>query len=209
MLCLIHASIYLINPEFITFLNYVYVRFLFVGYGCGRGQVMMLWVNVIVDTLGALALATETPSDRLLLRKPYRTVWPLLSPPFSPTAFALPSLRLLGVVLSCLSFAVVAVPSRASSQGAPLLSGALWRHVLVQATFQLGVLAFAASQHGAAWLSGAPKGTSAFVHVWGAEDAAAPRGLGGGGGGGDCSRDVHRNTLVFAVFVACQVCACV
>jgi len=33
--------------------------------------VQMLWVNLIMDTLGALALATEPPSDDILLRVPY------------------------------------------------------------------------------------------------------------------------------------------
>ena len=31
----------------------------------------MLWINLIMDTLAALALATEPPSDALLKRKPY------------------------------------------------------------------------------------------------------------------------------------------
>ena len=31
----------------------------------------MLWVNLIMDTLAALALATEPPSNELLKRKPY------------------------------------------------------------------------------------------------------------------------------------------
>jgi len=33
--------------------------------------VMMLWVNLIMDTLGALALGTETPAESLLQRLPY------------------------------------------------------------------------------------------------------------------------------------------
>lgn len=33
--------------------------------------VQMLWVNLIMDTLAALALATEPPTDELLLRKPH------------------------------------------------------------------------------------------------------------------------------------------
>lgn len=33
--------------------------------------VQMLWVNLIMDTLGSLALSTEPPSKALLLRKPY------------------------------------------------------------------------------------------------------------------------------------------
>jgi len=34
--------------------------------------VMMLWVNLIMDTMGALALGTEAPSTELLSRKPYK-----------------------------------------------------------------------------------------------------------------------------------------
>jgi len=33
--------------------------------------VQLLWVNLIMDTLGALALATEPPKEELLLRKPH------------------------------------------------------------------------------------------------------------------------------------------
>uniref|UniRef100_A0A915CWQ2 Calcium-transporting ATPase n=1 Tax=Ditylenchus dipsaci TaxID=166011 RepID=A0A915CWQ2_9BILA len=33
--------------------------------------VHMLWINLIMDTLASLALATETPTDELLQRKPY------------------------------------------------------------------------------------------------------------------------------------------
>ena len=33
--------------------------------------IQMLWVNLIMDTLASLALATEPPSDDLLQRKPY------------------------------------------------------------------------------------------------------------------------------------------
>jgi len=31
----------------------------------------MLWINLIMDTFGALALATEPPTEELLKRKPY------------------------------------------------------------------------------------------------------------------------------------------
>jgi len=35
------------------------------------GAVQMLWVNLVMDSLGSLALATEAPTDALLNRKPY------------------------------------------------------------------------------------------------------------------------------------------
>jgi magnesium-transporting ATPase (P-type) len=34
--------------------------------------VQLLWVNLVMDTLGALALATEPPSRDILLRAPYK-----------------------------------------------------------------------------------------------------------------------------------------
>lgn len=39
----------------------------------------MLWVNLIMDTLASLALATEPPTESLLLRKPYGRNKPLIS----------------------------------------------------------------------------------------------------------------------------------
>jgi Ca2+ transporting ATPase len=39
----------------------------------------MLWVNLIMDTLASLALATELPTPELLLRKPYGRTKPLIS----------------------------------------------------------------------------------------------------------------------------------
>lgn len=41
--------------------------------------VMMLWVNMIMDSLGALALGTEPPSDSMLRRQPYVASAPILS----------------------------------------------------------------------------------------------------------------------------------
>lgn len=35
-------------------------------------SVQMLWVNLIMDTFAALALATEPPSEALLLQAPYK-----------------------------------------------------------------------------------------------------------------------------------------
>lgn len=39
----------------------------------------MLWVNLIMDTFASLALATEPPTEALLLRKPYGRNKPLIS----------------------------------------------------------------------------------------------------------------------------------
>ena len=41
--------------------------------------VQMLWVNLIMDTLASLALATEMPTPELLLRRPYGRTKALIS----------------------------------------------------------------------------------------------------------------------------------
>ncbi len=43
--------------------------------------VQLLWVNLVMDTLGALALATEPPVEKLMRRKPVRREDNLFSPP--------------------------------------------------------------------------------------------------------------------------------
>jgi len=42
------------------------------GYEPPLNAVMMLWVNLIMDTMGALALGTEAPTEALLDRKPLK-----------------------------------------------------------------------------------------------------------------------------------------
>lgn len=49
------------------------------GYNPPLNAVMMLWVNLIMDTMGALALGTEPPSQTLLQRLPYRRDASLIS----------------------------------------------------------------------------------------------------------------------------------
>uniref|UniRef100_A0A7S2UYB5 Cation-transporting P-type ATPase C-terminal domain-containing protein n=1 Tax=Fibrocapsa japonica TaxID=94617 RepID=A0A7S2UYB5_9STRA len=61
--------------------------------------VMMLWVNLIMDTMGALALGTELPSRALLCRRPYK-------------------------------------------RNANLVNRVMWRNILVQAGYQLGLLCY-------------------------------------------------------------------
>jgi magnesium-transporting ATPase (P-type) len=41
--------------------------------------VQMLWVNLIMDTLASLALATELRTEKLLERRPYGRTKPLVS----------------------------------------------------------------------------------------------------------------------------------
>lgn len=61
--------------------------------------IQMLWVNLIMDSLGSLALATEPPNDKLLERKPYKRSESIINPK-------------------------------------------MWKHILLQAIFGLGVLLF-------------------------------------------------------------------
>ena len=63
--------------------NIVALALVFIGAVAGFGQplnaVQLLWVNLVMDTLGALALGTEAPTDALLRRKPYKRNASLLS----------------------------------------------------------------------------------------------------------------------------------
>ena len=49
------------------------------GYGAPLNAVEMLWINLIMDTMGALALATDPPTAELLNRKPYKRSASLIS----------------------------------------------------------------------------------------------------------------------------------
>jgi calcium-translocating P-type ATPase len=71
--------------QFQLTVNVVALVVVFVGAASGYGEplkaVQMLWVNLIMDTMGALALATESPTPELLDRKPFRKTASLLSRP--------------------------------------------------------------------------------------------------------------------------------
>ncbi len=62
--------------QFQLTVNAVALTLTFVSAVTGRepplNAVMMLWVNLIMDTMGALALGTEAPTSALLKRKPYK-----------------------------------------------------------------------------------------------------------------------------------------
>merc|ERR1711968_191722 len=61
--------------QFQLTVNVVALAVTFIGAVSGRdpplNAVMMLWVNLIMDTMGALALGTEPPVQTLLDRRPY------------------------------------------------------------------------------------------------------------------------------------------
>lgn len=71
--------------QFQLTVNVVALTIVFVGAVAGfdppLNAVMMLWVNLIMDTMGALALGTEPPSPTLLDRRPYKRTASLISRP--------------------------------------------------------------------------------------------------------------------------------
>lgn len=71
--------------QFQLTVNVVALLIVFIGACAGfhppLNAVMMLWINLVMDTLGALALGTEMPTMKLLDRKPYKRSAPLISWP--------------------------------------------------------------------------------------------------------------------------------
>jgi magnesium-transporting ATPase (P-type) len=71
--------------QFQLTVNVVALTIVFTGAVAGfdppLNAVMMLWVNLIMDTMGALALGTEPPTEELLNRKPYKRSAQLISRP--------------------------------------------------------------------------------------------------------------------------------
>jgi magnesium-transporting ATPase (P-type) len=71
--------------QFQLTVNVVALLTVFIGACAGfhppLNAVMMLWINLIMDTLGALALATTEPSIKVLDRKPYKRTANLVSRP--------------------------------------------------------------------------------------------------------------------------------
>lgn len=81
-------SVYDNIRKFLQFQLTVNIVALLVTFACAvfgmeppLNAVMMLWVNLIMDTMGALALGTETPSRSMLDRAPYKRDASLISAP--------------------------------------------------------------------------------------------------------------------------------
>ena len=70
--------------QFQLTVNFAALFIVFIGAVGQRGAplkaIQLLWVNLIMDTLAALALGTEKPTGQLLNRKPFGRYDPLLSP---------------------------------------------------------------------------------------------------------------------------------
>jgi YafQ family addiction module toxin component len=71
--------------QFQLTVNVVALLIVFIGAVVGFGEplnaVQLLWVNLVMDTMGALALGTEGPTPELLQRRPYKRSSSLISRP--------------------------------------------------------------------------------------------------------------------------------
>jgi len=114
-----------------------------------------LWVNLIMDTFGALALGTESPNqEKLLKRLPFK-------------------------------------------RDASLISDTMWRNIFVQTCFQLAVLLF---------LQGAfARELFSAEYNWARSDLSFKEKFGGDGGLPSSYQDKYMDTVIFNVFVLCQV----
>ncbi|CAE7680094.1 ATP2B1, partial [Symbiodinium microadriaticum] len=105
--------------QFQLTVNVVALLLVFIGACAGfeppLNAVMMLWVNLIMDTLGALALGTELPTLKVLDRKPYKREAGLVSRPMLRNILAQSAFQL--ILLLILLFAgaeLFNIPSGAS-----------------------------------------------------------------------------------------------
>lgn len=85
----------------------------------------MLWVNLIMDTLASLALATELPTADLLLRKPYGRKCNITNYDVNPLAFDY--MKSYGIMLLI-------------TGTKPLISRTMMKNILGQALYQLVVI---------------------------------------------------------------------
>jgi P-type Ca2+ transporter type 2C len=85
--------------QFQLTVNVVALVTVFIGACAGfpppLNAVMMLWINLIMDTLGALALATEGPTMKVLERKPYKRNAFLVSRPMMRNIIVQSALQLI------------------------------------------------------------------------------------------------------------------
>eukprot|EP01126_Amoeba_proteus_P060211 TRINITY_DN7940_c0_g1_i1.p1 TRINITY_DN7940_c0_g1~~TRINITY_DN7940_c0_g1_i1.p1 ORF type:complete len:1036 (+),score=226.04 TRINITY_DN7940_c0_g1_i1:730-3837(+) len=74
------------------------------GFGTPLTAVQLLWVNLIMDTMAALALGTEKPTKQLLLRHPYGRQGKLITPIMIRNILGQSVFQL--VILFCILYAV-------------------------------------------------------------------------------------------------------
>jgi magnesium-transporting ATPase (P-type) len=89
--------------QFQLTVNVVALMIVFIGACLGSEPpltaVQMLWVNLIMDTMGALALGTEKPTDELLERPPYKRSAALVSIPMWRNIFVQSALQLIILII--------------------------------------------------------------------------------------------------------------
>ena len=85
------------------------------GFGIALTTVQLLWVNLIMDTLAALALATEPPSADLLREKPHGRHEPLISKAMWSQIFGIGAFMLL-VLLGILTWSDQLFPNATPAQ---------------------------------------------------------------------------------------------
>ncbi|KAL4226919.1 Plasma membrane calcium-transporting ATPase 2 [Mactra antiquata] len=100
--------------------------------------IQMLWVNLIMDTLASLALATELPSEELLERKPYGRTKPLISRTMMKNIFGHAVYQL--TVVFVLLFAGADLFGIPDGQGAKLHSPPTQHFTLIFNTFVMMTL---------------------------------------------------------------------
>ncbi|XP_041934085.1 plasma membrane calcium-transporting ATPase 1a isoform X4 [Alosa sapidissima] len=95
--------------------------------------VQMLWVNLIMDTFASLALATEPPTESLLLRKPYGRNKPLISKTMMKNIFGHAVYQL--TIIFSLLFVGEKIFDIDSGRNAPLHAGPSEHYTIVFNTF--------------------------------------------------------------------------
>jgi calcium-translocating P-type ATPase len=122
--------------QFQLTVNVVALCIVFIAAVAGAAEpltaVQMLWVNLIMDTMGALALATEPPKPELLERRPYKRNASLVSLPMWRNILCQSAFQLILLIILlfagesifnvnpnefCLSFKVSGSPSRSFTDG--------------------------------------------------------------------------------------------
>jgi len=100
--------------------------------------IQMLWVNLIMDTLASLALATELPSEELLERRPYGRMKPLISRMMTKNIFGHSIYQL--VVIFTLLFAGADIFDIVDGRGQPLHSPPTQHFTIIFNTFVMMTL---------------------------------------------------------------------
>ncbi|XP_064160216.1 plasma membrane calcium-transporting ATPase 2 isoform X14 [Anguilla rostrata] len=95
--------------------------------------VQMLWVNLIMDTFASLALATEPPTESLLMRKPYGRNKPLISSTMTKNILGHGVYQL--VIIFTLLFAGEVIFDIDSGRNAPLHSPPSEHYTIIFNTF--------------------------------------------------------------------------